>query len=141
MKWSESTISQLGLLGKNMKGCPFWEEVIEEYQSNGKWSSDDSQEAFYERYLVSLPDEWSKSEKQKSHGEGVMGPHEESNLAVYSKRFFTCFSRYAWHLFTAMNPRLIQQTSSNPLHLISLLPPPLPITKDMLHPVRRQIII
>jgi len=136
MKWAESTVSQLGQLEQNMKGCPFWDSVVEEYQTGETWRSDDSREAFYDRYLTDVPDEWSKSEKLKSHGDGIMGPHEESSLAVYSKRFFTFLSRMSWHLFPVITP--CQQTSSNPLTIISLLPPPPPVTNDMLRPIRRR---
>jgi len=139
MKWTESTISQLGYLEKNIKGCPFWDGILEEYHREGKWQSDDMRELFYNRYIAEHPDEWTSSEKQKSHGDGIMGPKEESSIAVYSKRFFNCFSRYAWHLLPIIQS--ITHSDTNPITIISLLQPPTPITDDILRPVRRRVCI
>lgn len=89
MKWSESTVSRLGCI--EAFDCPFWEEARRAYDL----STDDGREDFYERYDV--PDEWSKSEKQKSHGDGLLGPHERVTLSRYSRTFLSHDARLAWN--------------------------------------------
>ena len=55
-------------------GSQFWDEAAEEF---GGWAAvrDDSEarEAFYARYFPDdIPDEWSRAERGKSHGSGVL---------------------------------------------------------------------
>lgn len=101
MKWSESTIGCLGDIEKGFIGCPFWEEALEEYQTDGVWCSDDAREAFYDRYLEVIPDEWTKEEKQKSHGDGVLGPNETIQLSKWARPFHT--ARLAWNACLVYN--------------------------------------
>jgi len=95
MKWTESTVRQLGELEREMGDCPFWEEALMAYDL-----SSDSREDFYERYVPDIPDEWSAAEKQKSHGDGVLGPTEKVRLAKWARRFHT--ARLAWNTTSAV---------------------------------------
>jgi hypothetical protein len=90
MKWTESTVRQLGELEREMVDCPFWDEARAAYDL-----SSDSREDFYERYVEDIPDEWDAAEKQKSHGDGVLGPKERVRLAKWARRFHT--ARLAWN--------------------------------------------
>ena len=97
MKWSESTVPQLGRLESCLASCPFWAYALEEYGQEGSWNSDNDRDAFYDRYFTDdVPDEWTKVEKQKSHGDGIMGPKDTITAAGYARRFFTGCSRLAW---------------------------------------------
>lgn len=138
MKWSESTVPDLGALEKGFIGCPFWEEAVAEYQHNNKWRSDDAREAFYDRYMVDdIPDEWTKAEKQKSHGDGLVGPTQSIRLAVYSRRFG--MARLLWNA----NPQVFleKKEGCNPLDVIRWFPEPSEITTALLRPIRRRLIV
>ena len=95
MKWTESTVRQLGELEREMGDCPFWDEARMAYDL-----SSDSREDFYERYVPDIPDEWGAEEKQKSHGDGVLGPTEMVRLAKWARRFHT--ARLAWNTTSAV---------------------------------------
>jgi hypothetical protein len=136
MKWAESTVSQLGALEKWFIGCPFWEEAVAEYQLDNKWRSDDAREAFYDRYLVDdIPDEWSKAEKQKSHGDGLLGPTQSVRLAVYSRRFG--MARLLWNAGPTVQAFLEKKEGCDPLDVIRWFPEPGVITSTLLRPIRR----
>ena len=138
MKWSESTVPHLGTLEKEFIGCPFWEEAVSEYQLNNTWRSDDTREAFYERYLVDdVPDEWTKAEKQKSHGDGLLGPTQINRLAVYSRRFG--IARLLWNACTIVQAFLEKKEGCDPLDVVRWFPPPGEITPILLRPVRRRL--
>jgi len=134
MKWSESTLSHLGKIEEHIQGCPYWDEILDEYHLDGRWISEDRRESFYDTYMEILPDEWSLEEKKKSHGEGVMGPKEESSLAVYSKKFFPTFSRYMSHMIPT-----ISHSNTDPISIVSVFPPPGPIPPNLIQPVRRRL--
>jgi hypothetical protein len=101
MRWAQSTVSQLNDIEPSMIGCPFWEEAISEYgtiESTILWNSDDDREAFYQRYFPDdIPDEWTKSEKNKSHGEGILGPKESLTMVKYARSYLSKWSRFAWN--------------------------------------------
>ena len=138
MKWSESTVSCLGALEKGWIGCPFWEEAVAEYQLNGRWQSDDAREAFYDRYLVDdIPDEWTKAEKQKSHGDGLLGPAQMPRLAVYSRRCH--MARLAWNVGPIVQSFLEKKEGCDPLDVVRWFPLPGEITVTLMQPVRRQL--
>jgi hypothetical protein len=129
MKWSESTVSYLGDIEKGFIGCPFWEEALEEYQINGSWSSDDAREAFYDRYLIDdIPDEWTKTEKQKSHGDGVL-PTETFQLSKWARPFHT--ARLAWGAILTYNTGHIDPLSITYSASSTIL-------EEMLRPVHRR---
>ena len=138
MKWSESTVVHLGTLEKGFNVCPFWEEAVAEYQLDHTWRSDDAREAFYDRYLVDdVPDEWTKAEKQKSHGDGLLGPTQMVRLAVYSRRFG--MARLLWN--ANPQPFLEKKEGCDPLDIIRWFPPPGEMTTILLRPVRRRVCI
>jgi hypothetical protein len=94
---SEYHIHGLYDIEKAIKGCPFWDSLLKEYQRQGKWVSDDAMESFYEEYFPDdIPDEWSKEEKMKSHGQGLLNKGEKMTLARYARIHFTKPSRLAF---------------------------------------------
>jgi hypothetical protein len=140
MKWAESTVPYLGALEKGFIGCPFWEEAVAEYQHNEKWRSDDAREAFYDRYLVDdVPDEWTKAEKQKSHGDGLLGPTQSVRLAVYSRRCM--MARLVWNAGPAVQAFLEKKDGCDPLDVIRWFSEPGEITRSLLRPIRRRVCI
>ena len=140
MKWSESTVSDVGALEKGIIGCPFWEEAAAEYQLNNTWRSDDAREAFYDRYLVDdIPDEWTKAEKQKSHGDGLLGPTQTTRLAVYSRRFG--MARLLWNAGPIVQAFLEKKEGCDPLDVIRWFSDPGEVTTLLLRPVRRRVCI
>lgn len=55
----------------NLLASPIWAGLLEEYvDQDNEWLGDKEKEAFYDRYFDScdVPDEWSVSEREKSHG-------------------------------------------------------------------------
>jgi hypothetical protein len=104
MKWSQSTTGDLYDIEKSLciKGCPFWEQELEKYgivnETSIKWNSDEDMEKFYDAYFPNdIPDEWTKKEKEKSHGFGVLGPNEKINIKKYSFNYLSDKSRLAWN--------------------------------------------
>lgn len=94
---SEYHANALYDIEKGIKGCPFWDDVLKEYQRQGKWVSDDALQAFYDEYFPDdIPDEWSKEEKMKSHGQGLLNKGEKMTLARYVRIHFTKPSRLAF---------------------------------------------
>ncbi len=108
-KWAQNNYYQLNNIEKYINGCPFWDEVLEEYGTrtkNGdddgakeiKWNSDESEEEFYDKYFPDdIPDEWTKKDKQKSHGDGVLGPTDKPNIWKYSRINFSKISYLAYN--------------------------------------------
>jgi hypothetical protein len=101
MRWEQTTVSYLNNIEPHLIGCPFWEEAISEYgtvESTILWNSDEDREAFYQRYFPDdIPDEWTKSEKAKSHGEGILGPKESLTMVKYARNYLSKWSRFAWN--------------------------------------------
>ena len=94
---SEYHTNALYDIEKAIKECPFWDDALKEYQRQGKWVSDDALEAFYDEYFPDdIPDEWSKEEKMKSHGQGLLNKGEKMTLARYARIHFTKPSRLAF---------------------------------------------
>ena len=119
---------------KGIKGCPFWDEVLCEYQRHGKWVSDDAQTAFYDLYFPDdIPDEWSKEEKMKSHGAGLLHVGDRMTLHRYAKIHFTKPCRLA---FMSTIPKLDGIEGCNVLDAIQY--GPIEIT---LKPLRRRYVI
>jgi len=70
---SQSHTNGLYDIEKEIRGCPFWDEALSNFQRNGVWVSDDAMEAFYDEFFPDdIPDEWSHQEKLKSHGQGLL---------------------------------------------------------------------
>lgn len=103
IKWTQNNLVQLHNVEKYLIGCPFWDEVLSEYadiSENGiiKWNSDDKMEEFYEKYFPDdIPDEWTKMEKLKSHGDGIIGPNDKVNMWKFSRTFMTKMPQLAWN--------------------------------------------
>jgi hypothetical protein len=111
-KWTQSNLTQLYNIEKHLIGCPFWDEVLEEYarvseEGEIEWLDDDRMEEFYDKYFPDdIPDEWSKKDKQKSHGDGVLGPTDKPNIAKYSRNFLTKKPHLAWNTNKLINSYL-----------------------------------
>jgi len=95
---------------KGIRGCPFWDETFKGYQKNGKWVSDDAMEAYYEEYFPDdIPDEWTKEEKLKSHGQGLLHPGEVMTLYRYAKIHFIKPARFIIPTATLIDRKKIEQ--------------------------------
>ena len=50
----------------------YWSSILGSYMLNEKWISDDHKECFYDTFFPDdIPDEWSLSDREKSHGRGL----------------------------------------------------------------------
>ena len=100
LSWKSSSVSQLN--ETHLIGCPFWEEALSEYATVDEgaihWTSDDTMEQFYNRYFPDdIPDEWTKTEKERSHGDGLLAPRDTANLTKYARLFLSQCARLAWN--------------------------------------------
>lgn len=101
-RWAQNNYYQLNNIEKHINGCPFWDEAIMEYgirKENGeiKWNSEEQMEEFYDKYFPDdIPDEWSKKDKMKSHGDGILGPNDKPNIWKYYRIHFNKMARLAW---------------------------------------------
>lgn len=74
---------------KYMKGCPFWDDVLEELDKD----------AFYDQYFPDdIPDEWTKPEKEKSHSSFRPDPSVEK----YTRIHFSKPARLCWNSVITM---------------------------------------
>jgi len=118
---------------KEIKGCPFWDDVLQEYQRNGRWVSGDAQRAWYDLYFPDdIPDEWSKEEKMKSHGQGLLNAGEVMTLQKYAKVYFTKPCRLA-PCRVAIDSRYMGTTITNAIVL--------PTMDIVLTPLKRRYVI
>ena len=114
---SEYHTNGLHDIEKAIKGCPFWDDALKEYQRQGKWVSDDALKAFYDEYFPNdIPDEWSKEEKMKSHGQGLLNKGEKMTLVRYARIHFMKPSRLGF----TIKGRKLDDEGSNPLDAIRL---------------------
>jgi hypothetical protein len=108
-KWTQNNLTQLYDVEKYLVGCPFWDETLTEYadideKRNIIWKSDDKLEEFYEKYFPDdIPDEWSKKDQQKSHGDGVLSPTEKPTIWKYSRNFMSRLPQLAWNTTKSVN--------------------------------------
>jgi len=140
MKWTESTVSTLNQLvhASFWEGCPFWEEAVSAYQEKGKWTSEEAKEAFYVRYFPDdVPDEWSKAEKEKSHGAGLLGPTECPMMLKYVRSFLSSWARLAWNTTPRIHAFLAGKEWTHPVNIVTLFPLPGPMMSC--HPVCRRL--
>lgn len=71
-----------GLL-ENLKESTYWSAVLENFMAGDKWLSDDSKEDFYDTFFPDdIPDEWSETDRERSHGCGL-----GRNYATAQQRF------------------------------------------------------
>jgi hypothetical protein len=73
---SESSLNDIECdLEKNLKGSHCWQTILDDYEENGSWKSDQFKEMFYNTYFPwlkdDIPDEWSLKDKEQSHGRGL----------------------------------------------------------------------
>jgi hypothetical protein len=137
-KWSQTNYQQLYNVEKYLVGCPFWDEVLEEYAdvSEGgeiKWHNDDKMEEFYEKYFPDdIPDEWSKKDHQKSHGDGVLGPTDKPTIWKYSRNFMSKIPQLAWNTTKIINSYLekVEISDCSVERIIELYKPPTELSQE-----------
>lgn len=80
---------------QDIRGCPFWERVIQEETPE---ASEDHFQQFYATYFPDdIPDEWSLEDQQKSHGHGALIGSEVPNYRKYAEKWFrTVPSQVVW---------------------------------------------
>lgn len=148
--WSQQNFEQLNNVEKYLLGCPFWDNVLSDFAhiNHGKnqinWKSDILEEAFYEEYFPDdIPDEWSASDKKKSHGDGILAPNITPNIWKYSLNYFTKFTRLSWNSIRQTNKYLefIDIRHCNLTDIIKLYKKSNDINLNDLKPVRRIKII
>jgi len=131
-KWSQNNCIQLNNIEKYLVGCPFWDEVLNEV----------SDEVFYEKYFPDdIPDEWSKQEKEKSHGGGVLGPDEKVCIWKYSRNFMSNMSYLSWNTTKSVNNYLKGLDVDSIESFIKLYVKPTLIDLNCLKPVRKMLVI
>jgi hypothetical protein len=146
--WSQQS-NGLHNVEREIIGCPFWEEALSEYGSIDKhgtiqWKSDDATESFYNKYFPDdIPDEWTKKEKQKSHGDGVLGPDEKITLLKYAKLHLSKGCRLAWYTTDAIHLILNKNinTDCNPSAIVNLFKPPVDVLDSDLVPRRKRFLL
>lgn len=142
MRWTQSTVSQLNNIEPHLIGCPFWEEAISEYgtilNSMILWNSDDDRETFYQRYFPDdLPDEWTKPEKAKSHGEGILGPTESLTMVKYARNYLSKWSRFAWNMHPLIQRLLEGKEGTHPTSILLVAG----LVEIPMIPVRRRLLV
>jgi len=146
ISWRSSTVSQLN--ETHFLGCPFWEEALSEYSvlddTGIHWTSDDTMEQFYHQYFPDdLPDEWTKVEKERSHGDGLLAPHETPCLQKYARLFLSHCARLAWNMRPIVRTFLEQHriAECHPTIIVSLFSPIMDTTVDWKTPLRRKRVL
>jgi hypothetical protein len=137
-KWSQNNFTQLNNIEKYLVGCPFWDEVLEDYaditdQSEIKWRSENKMEEFYEKYFPDdIPDEWSKKDKEKSHGDGILGPTDKPTIWKYSRNFISGMPQLAWNTTKTVNNYLekVDISDCSLESIIELYKTPTPLSEE-----------
>jgi hypothetical protein len=152
-QWSQNNKIQLNQVEDYLIGCPYWDEIIEEYgeiveKEDGKrmieWKSEERMEEFYDQYFPDdIPDEWTKQEKDKSHGDGVLGPKDQIQLYQYSKKYLSKLSRMAWNKTNKTNSYLEKNiiTECHPTSIFSISYTLPPLSLPLLQPVHKKLVI
>ena len=121
-----------------MKGCPFWDDVIA--------SSDPlNREAFYQEFFPDdIPDEWTKADKQKSHGDGLLAPNERPNLLKYARNHLSRLSRMCWVSPMEVH-KIVEESHISICHPTAILSSVInikgPVDKKWLQPVIKKLIV
>ena len=124
-KWSQNNFDQLDI--ENLRGCPYWEEAALEAP---QMYEDD----FYYKYFPNgFPE--TIEEKEKSHGGGVLGPHEKVCLWKYSRNFMSGIPIFA--LNTKLNLKSIDVDSIESLLKLYVKPDRLDVS---LRPVQKILV-
>lgn len=97
--YTKTTIKEVRNLSLDVlkeKGCPFWQEVLDE---KNPWQNDDAFEEFWDTYFPDdIPDEWSLEDQKKSHGNGILRPTEDPSVGkLVHKWFFRIPSLLLWN--------------------------------------------
>lgn len=62
-------------LDETLKSSNYWQGVLKPYMKGGDWKSNALKEKFYDVFfnykIYDIPDEWSLSDREKSHGRGL----------------------------------------------------------------------
>jgi len=95
---TKDTMNQLFDMEKGVLSCPFWDEAL-----TGK-----GYEEWEEYFPDDLPDEWTRSEKEKSHGSGILRVNEKVSLWGYTKRYMMGRSYLAWNHGEWNQPKRIE---------------------------------
>jgi hypothetical protein len=112
MRWSQNNLTQLYDIEKHLVGSPYWDEVLSEYADisdpkNIVWHSYDKAEEFYDKYFPDeICDEWNKKDQLKSHGDGILGPHDKPNIAKYSRNYLSKIARFSYNKIKEVNSYL-----------------------------------
>lgn len=143
LKWSQNTFKSLNDVESDLLGSPFWEEELDGYTKmiDGKiqWKSDDAKEDWYETFFPDdIPDEWTKLDKEKSHGDGILGPNESVTLLKYARIHLSKKSRLAWNYRTIIHTFLEGKAWDHPSSIISLFPM-ISVKIGILVPLRRRV--
>jgi len=140
LKWSQNTMKSLNEIESDLIGSPFWEEELDGYttivQDRIQWKSDDAREDWYETsFPDDIPDEWTKAEKEKSHGDGILGPTESMTMLKYARIHLSKQARLAWSSRPIVHKFLEGLAWNHPSFIVTLFP--LEIRSELLAPVRR----
>jgi hypothetical protein len=151
MRWTHNNHIQLNNIEKYLVECPFWNEELTKYASISEgdiqWNSYDSMEEFYNKYFPDdIPDEWDMNEKNKSHGDGLLGPVENLSLKKLSRTLLGKAMYYTWGFGRDINAcfETILDTSSVDINgldcIIRVFKSPVPLSEEdlkKLDPVRK----
>ena len=145
MKRSQHNRIQLYHVEKYIIGCPFWDEALQEYATVDEgsvihWTSEDKKETFYKRYFPDdIPDEWTKEEKDRSHGDGILGAEESITFFGYASRFFSKSSRLYWCTFDSCIRQLKEMSFDDAFPQCMIVDSPISTEIDLhlLQPVRK----
>ena len=76
----------IGIQSLREKGCPYWQRRLEE---DNPFADDDALEAFYDlEFPDDIPEEWSRPDQNKSHGEGPLNLNEERNPGKLLRKWY-----------------------------------------------------
>jgi len=143
LKWSQNTLRSLNDIESDLVGSPCWEEELDGYikMADGRiqWKSDDAREDWYETFFPDdIPDEWTKADKEKSHGDGILAPTETVTLLKYARIHLSKKSRLAWNHHRMIHKFLEGKVWDHPSSIVSLFPS-VSMNKGILVPLRRRL--
>lgn len=109
MRQKESTMGDLWDVFQGMTGCPYWDEALEEVREEVREEVGIATVTMADKYFPhDLPDEWPVTEKEKSHGAGILREGEHVTLWGYTRRYMMGMARLVWHAgsMSALQERL-----------------------------------
>ena len=139
MRYTESTVSELFDVRAGVRGCVLWEERI---KSMGI-------DAWYATYFSDdLPDEWTATEKEKSHSAGILQRTESVTLWGYLRRYLLGRCRLLWYGSSILRTRklldALEQVGLEESPFLTLLSLPItttPIDESYLCPIHKRKVI